>query len=130
VITSTISGSGSGTLSYSVANNSGSSSRAAVLSVNGQACTVSQGESSCSYSINPTSRTFRAAGGSSAIDVSAQPTCSWSASTSVSWIVLDSSSGSGDGSVTYTVGVNSTGTVRKGKIFVAGQVFSVKQRAG
>lgn len=131
VITSAISGNRSGTLSYSVANNTSSSSRTAGLTVNGQTCTVSQGgESSCFYSISPTSKTFRAAGGSSTIDVSAQPTCSWSASTSVSWIVLNSSSGSGAGSVPYTVGVNSTGAVRKGKIFVAGQVFSVKQRAG
>jgi hypothetical protein len=55
--------------------------------------------------------------------------CSWSASSTVSWIALNSSSGSGNGTVTYTVGVNSSGAARKGKIIVAGQVFRVKQRA-
>jgi hypothetical protein len=47
----------------------------------------------------------------------------------VNWITITSdNSGSGNGTVTYTVASKAAGPARKGTINVSGQVFTVKQK--
>ena len=53
--------------------------------------------------------------------------CSWTASTAYSWIhVTAGSSGTGDGTVTYSVD-SYTGSSRSGSIAVAGRTFTITQ---
>jgi hypothetical protein len=85
----------------------------------------------CTYSINPLGDSFAAAGGSGNVTVTAPGGCAWTAvSNNPSFIhVTAGSSGSGNGSVSYTVDPN-TGVARTGSITIAGLTFSITQAAG
>jgi hypothetical protein len=125
-ITAGSSGTGNGTVSYSVSAYTGSSTRSGTMAIGGQAFTVTQ--SGCSYSISPTSNSFISSGGTGSVGVTATSGCNWTASSNVSWITITAgSSGSGSGYVSYSVSAN-TGTYgRSGMITIAGQTFTVNQ---
>lgn len=75
----------------------------------------------CSYSASPPDRTFSAAGASSNFGVVAGTGCDWTASSSASWLTITSgSSGSGNGTINYTVDVNNTGSPRTATIDFGG----------
>ena len=97
----------------------------------GAPVTGTGGGSSCTYSISPTSQSFSSNGGSGSISVSASAgNCSWSVSGVPSWVTITSgSSGTGGGTVAYTVTSNS-GAARSATITIAGQAFSISQLAG
>src|SRR5262249_12514231 len=81
----------------------------------------------CSYGINPTSQSFAAAGGTGSVTVTAGTGCSWTAVSNDAWITITSgSSGSGNGTVNYSVAQN-TGSARTGTMTIASQTFSVSQ---
>jgi hypothetical protein len=83
----------------------------------------------CSYSINPTSASQPAAGGTGSVTVTAGAGCAWTAVSNATFITVTSgSSGSGNGSVGYSVAANS-GASRNGTITIAGQTFTVTQAA-
>jgi C1A family cysteine protease len=86
---------------------------------------------SCSYSISPTSDSFKAAGGPGTIAVTADTNCSWTAVSNASWITVTSGgSGTGNGSVEYVeynVARNKGKKARSGTITVAGEQFEVTQ---
>jgi len=85
-------------------------------------------KSSCTYSINPTSATFGAGGGSGSVNVTAPSGCPWTVSNVPSWITITSgSSGSGNGTVSYTVAPNSSTSSRTATLTIAGQSFTVTQ---
>jgi hypothetical protein len=82
----------------------------------------------CTYSISPTRETFGPAGGNGTINVTAGAGCAWTATSNDSWITVTGFTGSGNGTVTYSVGPY-TGKPRKrnGSITVAGQTFRIQQ---
>jgi uncharacterized repeat protein (TIGR02543 family) len=84
-----------------------------------------------SISISPTSQNFSKEGGSGVVSVTADSNCYWTASTnsgSWDWIAITSGwSGTGSGSVNYTVLPNYTGSSRSGYLTIAGQTFNVNQ---
>jgi hypothetical protein len=127
-ITSDASGTGAGTVGFTIAANTGPARTATIL-IAGEVHTVNQA-SGCAVSIDPTSASAPASGGAGTpIDVSAASDCGWTATTATTWITLTSgTAGSGDGSVGYTVGVNA-GDARTGTISVAGNIFTVSQAA-
>ena len=127
-ITSGSGGTGNGTVNYSVAANAGSSSRTGTMIIAGQTFTVTQ--NGPSYSISPTSQSFRSEGGSGTIGVSACASCSWTAVSSASWVTITAGSGGiGNGTVQYKVLPNLTKRSRKATIKVADRVFAVTQKA-
>jgi hypothetical protein len=74
----------------------------------------------CNYEISPTSRTFASGGGSGPVSVTAGAGCGWTAASDASWLTITSgSSGSGNGTVNYSVAANS-GSQRSGVITVSG----------
>jgi len=82
----------------------------------------------CTYTISPTSQSFDSSGGSGSVTVTTQNGCTWSATSNASWITITSgSSGTGNGTVNYTVSSNSTTSQRTGTMTVAGQTFTVTQ---
>ena len=85
---------------------------------------------SCTYGLAPTSASPAAAGGSDTVSVTAGAGCAWTAvSNNTEWLrVTGETSGSGNGTVDYTVDVN-TGAARAGTITIAGQTFTVNQAA-
>lgn len=98
------------------------------MTIAGNTFTVSQDGMSCSYSISPTSQSFTASGGTGSVSVTATSGCSWTAATNDSWITITSgSSGSGNGTVSYSVASNSSTSSRTGTMTIAGNTFTVSQ---
>ena len=124
-ITAGASGTGSGTVNYSLALNTGPD-RTGTMTIAGQTLTVRQ--EPCFFSIEPRDGAdFPQSGGVGAIQVTSELGCNWTAVTQQQWIVfISNQAGSGNGSVIYSVGANS-GAPRTGTILIAGQNFTVNQ---
>lgn len=81
----------------------------------------------CSFSINPTSASQPAGGGTGSVTVTAQAGCAWTAVSNATFITITSgSSGTGNGTVNYSVAAN-TGAARTGTLTIAGLAFTVTQ---
>ncbi|MGD0237508.1 MAG: C1 family peptidase [Syntrophorhabdales bacterium] len=128
-ITSGASGSGNGTVAYTVTPNTGTTSRTGSLTIGGQTFTVTQAGQSCTYAISPTSNSLTAAGGSGYVGITCSASgCPWTASSNATWItVTGGTSGSGSGSVGYSVTANTSTTSRTGSLTIGGQTFTVTQ---
>src|SRR5205085_377854 len=128
-ITSGNSGTGSGTVNYSVTANTGPT-RTGTLTIAGQTFTVIQ-DSGCSFSLNPTGQSFPASGGTNNVSVMAGAGCAWSAvSNNPEMITITlAASGTGEGTITYQVAAHNNLARRVGTISVAGQTFTVLQGA-
>jgi Putative binding domain, N-terminal/Viral BACON domain len=127
-ITSGASGTGNGTVGYSVETNTGAA-RNGVLAIAGQTFTVNQSANDgCEYSLNLASNSYGSGGGSGSVNVTAPAGCGWNAETSASWVTVTSGSGTGNGVMNFTVASN-IGFARTATISVGGQQFVVKQSA-
>ncbi|MGH9846769.1 MAG: BACON domain-containing protein, partial [Blastocatellia bacterium] len=87
---------------------------------------------SCNYSISPTSQSFNASGGAGSVNVATTTGCAWTAAVNnAPWITITSgSSGTGNGTVNYSVAANTTTSSRTGTITITGQTFTVNQAGG
>jgi hypothetical protein len=82
----------------------------------------------CLYTISPASQSVGSLGAARTVSVSSQSGCTWTAVSNVSWLVITSnSSGTGSGTVNYSVDANSSASSRKGTMTVSGQTFTVTQ---
>ncbi len=126
-ITSGASGTGNGTIAYTVAANNTTQPRTATLTIGGQAYTVTQASASCTYLLTPSLRTWPASGGSGSFSVTSG--CAWTAvSNNPDWLqVSPGAGGAGNGTVSYSVAPNPSAAPRSGSITVGDQVFNVTQ---
>ncbi|MCX6997066.1 MAG: hypothetical protein NTV49_08260, partial [Kiritimatiellaeota bacterium] len=86
----------------------------------------------CSFTIDPTSAHYPASGGAGSVAITASSgSCGWTAVSNDAWIGVSpaSASGTGTGTVSYTVAVNGASVIRTGTVTVAGLVFTVYQAA-
>ena len=130
----TVMGSGSGQgnalVTFSVTANTATQSRTGAVTIGGQTFTVTQNASACAYSISPTSQTVTAAGGTESVAVTTTTGCSWTAASSATWITVTSgATGSGAGSVSFTIAPSTSSTQRTGSLMIAGRLFNVTQTA-
>jgi serine protease len=116
---------------YAVTANTSASARLSTLLVGGRTFTLKQGATlSCPLTLGPTAGAFDATGGSATIHVTTDSSCSWSASSSADWITLSAGrSGSGPGSLVYSVAAFSGGGTRGGTISILGATYQVTQSA-
>jgi all-beta uncharacterized protein/BACON domain-containing protein len=120
-------GTGDGSVSYSVQANTGSA-RTGTLTVAGQSVSISQ-SAPCSYSISPSNDTIDKAARTGTVSVTTQSGCAWTAVSNASWITItNGSSGTGNGTVTFTVPANTTGSDRTGTLTIAGRTFTLTQK--
>ena len=122
-------GTGPGFVDVAAAANTGPA-RTGTLTVAGRTVTVNQ-ETGCTYAIDPASATMPAAAGTGSFTVKAGMGCAWTAAVSQTspWIAITSgASGSGEGTVQFSVEANATGAPRSGTIAVAGATFTVNQQ--
>jgi Putative binding domain, N-terminal/Viral BACON domain len=132
-VTSGGSGSGNGTVAFSVAANAGAA-RSSTITVGGQTFAISQAAAPpppCTYSIAPPSQSIDSTGGTGTVAVTASSaTCAWTAaSNNPDWLTVTSgASGTGNGSVAFNAAANS-GAARSGTITIASQTFTVSQAA-
>jgi hypothetical protein len=127
---------GSGDVTFRVEANSGAA-RTATITAAGATFTATQAAGvasppACTFTLAPASANHPSGGGAGSFTVTASdPSCAWSATSTVAgWLSVDaaSASGTGSGSVSYTVQAN-TGAARSGGIDVGGRSFAVTQDA-
>jgi len=128
-ITSGSSGTGSGMVRYSVPGNTNTAPLTGTMTIAGQTFTVNQARGGCKLTLSPKSAKYKAAGGSKTVKVKANLSdCAWTAVSNDSFITITAgSSGTGNGTVSYTVAPNTT--ARTGTMTIAGETYSVTQAA-
>jgi hypothetical protein len=86
-----------------------------------------QNQTVCSFNLSTQAIAVRTKGGYYTVNLTASQNCDYSVKSNASWIRLTTSNvGSGNGSVTFRVGVNPTIT-RTGTLTIAGQTVTVTQ---
>ena len=91
---------------------------------------ASVAEAQCSYSVSPATLSAPSTSTPISISVVTGTQCTWTATSSDSWITLTSAGTvTGMGSVAFTVAVNTGGTPRTGTLTVAGKTVTVNQAA-
>ena len=122
------SGTGSGTVTFSFDANTGAA-RSGTTTIASQTFTVTQAAApACTYTINPINAYVAYGGGSATVAVTAGSACAWTATSSVGWITITAgASGTGNGTVSYTVAANTTSAERTGNLTIAGQSFPVTE---
>jgi hypothetical protein len=85
----------------------------------------------CTYDVSPTSSNFPSGGGTGQTNVSAQTSCSWTATSNDPWITIPdgSKNGTGPGVVTFSVLANTSGATRSGTLTIANQPVTISQAA-
>jgi hypothetical protein len=82
----------------------------------------------CTFTVSPSSQSFASGGGSSAVNVTTQSGCTWTAVSNASWLVITSNSSiTGSGTANYSALSNSSGSTRTGTLTVAGQSITITQ---
>jgi hypothetical protein len=128
-VTSGASGTGSGTVAFSVAANTAGTSRTGTLTIAGVTYTVTQSAASCSaFTLSSTSKSMTSTGGSVSVTVTGTTGCARTATSNVSWITVTSgASGTGSGTVAFSVAANTASTSRTGTLTIAGVTYTVTQ---
>jgi len=91
--------------------------------------TIGQSDEACSITVLPRV-SIESFGGSGSLPVRAGPSCPWSATTNVEWILIPLGvSDTGSGTVNYTALPNTSGGTRMGTIRAAGRSCLVVQGA-
>jgi len=137
-ITGGASGSGNGTISYSIAANTANcTNRVGTLTIGGpsigsQTLTVTQASGNGSFAVATTSTNVAASAGSGSVTVTAGIGCTWTVTNNVSWLTITGgASGSGNGTVSYAFAANTANcTNRVGTLTIGTQPFTVRQAAG
>ena len=136
-ITSGATGTGNGSVGYSIAANPADTPRVGTLVVAAQIFIVyqsgGQAAAGCTATFSPAPPANAPANGGTGnfgVSFPQGSTCSWTAASNANWITVNSGlTGTGNGTVAYTLAANSTSTPRSGAIVAAGQPFTVNQAA-
>ncbi len=131
-VTSGPKGTGNGTVAFAAAANTATTARTGTITAGGVTFTVNQAATvACSYTLSPTSQSLPAAAGTGSFAVTpSAPSCAWTAASNASWITVTSgASGTGIGTVGFTVAANTATTARSGTITAGGVAFTVNQAA-
>lgn len=130
-ISSGASGTGSGSVGYSVTANTSPDTRSGTLTIAGQTHTVTQqgrAPTICTYEISPTRADVPVEETRGSFSVAAPGGCAWTATSNSSWLtVTEGSSGSGNGTVSFLATANAGTDGRLGVITVADKPFTVRQ---
>jgi hypothetical protein len=81
---------------------------------------------SCTYATQLATQAMPASGGQGSAVVSAAAGCAWTATSSAAWITGITPSGTGNGTVIFTV-VPNPGAARSGTVTIATQTFTITQ---
>ena len=84
----------------------------------------------CAPTINSTGQSVGSAAATGSVGVTAGTGCTWTAASNVGWVTLSgATSGSGNGSVPYSVAANTATAARSGTLTVAGKTYTINQAA-
>jgi hypothetical protein len=130
-VTAGASGSGTGSVLYSVAANPDGLTRQGSIAIGGQLFVVDQAAAPCSYTLSSSSASVGAAGATQTTTVTSPDGCAWSAvSNAPSWlVVIAGANGNGDGTVTWAADANPLTQTRQATITIGGRTLTVTQAA-
>jgi len=99
-----------------------------VVDLNGSVSRIARTTTTCTYSVSPTRVTYSASAGNGTVNVTAEPGCTWTATSNSPWITITGATGSGTGTVEYTV-AQYVGKPKKrtGTMTVAGRTVTIQQ---
>jgi thermitase len=122
-------GSGSGTLSYTVAPNPGTAARTGRILVNEAILTVTQTGATASVTVNPDSASFTDQGGTLTANLFTAGV--WVAVSEASWLTVGSpAAGAGNAVLSFSASLNSSASARTGRIGINGALLTVTQAGG
>lgn len=125
-ITASGAGSGSGTITYTVAANTGGSSRAGGILADTYTVSVTEAGASCTFSLIPTGHNFPVGGAAQTVSiVASDSSCAWTAA-SGAWATVSATSGTGSVAINVTAAANGGGS-RSDTLTIAGQPFAASQ---
>jgi hypothetical protein len=133
------SGTGSGSVEYTIAPNTATEPRTGTVTVGSQVHSVTQDAAtsppppppaSCAYALVPGSAAAGSSGGVDEFRVETTDDCNWTAVPGDAWLTIESGQqGTGDGTVRYRVAASAGSEPRTGTIAVADRTFTVRQSA-
>ena len=128
-ITSGSSGTGNGKVGYTVPGNTNTTDLSGTMTIAGQTFTVNQAAGGCTFKLSPKVGKIKATGGIKTVKVKPNfSDCAWTVVSNDSFITItDGASGTGKGTVSYTVAANTNTTAVTGSISIAGETFTVTQ---
>ncbi|HTS19827.1 MAG TPA: choice-of-anchor tandem repeat GloVer-containing protein [Verrucomicrobiae bacterium] len=128
-ITSGSSGTASGKVDYTVPGNTNTSQRSGTMTIAGQTFTVNQDAGGCTFKLSPAAGKLKATGGAATVKVTPNlGDCDWIAVSNDPFITITGgASGTGKGTVTYSVPANTNTTAVTGSITIGGETFTVTQ---
>jgi hypothetical protein len=130
ITVSPASGTGTGTVMVTTGNNTTGAPEIGSALIAGSAVNITQnGPVVCTFSVSPLSLAFPSTGGApQPLTISASASnCSWTASSSLSWLSLNATSGMGSATVLASALPNSNAQNLQGNITVAGQSIPVSE---
>ena len=120
--------SGTGTLNYTAAANSGPA-RSGTITVGGVNFTVSQANG-CTYTLSASSASFAASGGSGSVNLTTGAGCTWTVSSSATWLTVSSAkTGSGSATVSFAAAANTSTSTLTANLSIGGKTFVVTEAA-
>jgi hypothetical protein len=121
---------GNGSVTLTIPANLISSTVVLNATVAGQTFTATQTGANCAVALGASDASWPANGGSGAFTVNTPAGCSYSTVTGPSWITVNSGgSGSGSGTLLYSVDPNSTTQPRSGALIIGGTIFQINEQA-
>jgi uncharacterized repeat protein (TIGR03803 family) len=137
-VTSGSSGSGNGTVHYTVASNTSSNAQVGTMTIAGETFTVTEAGTTsssgggCTFTLKASSVVIPAKGGSGTVSVKPEgKDCEWTAVSNDPFITITSgSSGTGNGTVKFTIPGNTNSTQLIGTMTIAGLNVTIAQVAG
>jgi hypothetical protein len=125
----TITGLGDGTTYYFAVTAYSSTAQSAFSGEVSYSTPVGAAKSqSCTYALSSPGASFASSGGAGSVSVTAPAGCAWSSSTPPSWLTLTSgASGTGNGTMMYSVAPNTSANSRAATLTIASRVFTVSQ---
>jgi uncharacterized protein (TIGR03437 family) len=130
-ITITGGATGNGTLSYTVQPNPTKDARSGIINVGGSSLTINQ-NAACNFTLAPSFQQIRPTSESGSVTITANvSSCVRNAVSDSAWLTIPvGSSGTGNGTLSWSAAANTTAAPRTGKITVGDATFSVQQEGG
>jgi Viral BACON domain/Putative binding domain, N-terminal len=128
-ITSGATGTGPGSVQFTVAANADTAARKASLNAGGQSLAIAQdGRAPCQFVVSPATLDVVAAGGTGSVSVTTAAGCAWTATSADPWVVVAGpAGGTGSGTASFTVAAQTGTADRQSVLTVAAQPVSVRQ---
>lgn len=124
------SGSGSGSVMVTIPSNGAAATQVLTATIAGHTFTVNQAGADCSVALSAPGASYTSAGGSGSVGITTPAGCPYTTVLGPSWIsVTSGGSGTGPGSLLYSVEPNSTTFPRSGSLTIGGDIFTITQEA-